>query len=88
MLGTFSLIVFLWRVSFVIFIISFILGLVLKKWFFMLISFLTVLPIAYYFIGAENYLRILAIIVPIVLLILTVFLYKKKNNTIEIEAGT
>ncbi|MDI7742033.1 hypothetical protein QMK38_08455 [Lysinibacillus fusiformis] len=87
-MGTFSFIVFLWQVSFGIFIITFFLGLILKKWFFMLISFITALPIAYYFIGAENYLRIVAIIVPIVLLVLTVLLFKKRKNSFEIEAGT
>jgi len=52
----------------------------------MLISFITALPIAYYFIGAENYLRMVAIIIPIVLLVLTVFLFKKSKNNIEMEA--
>ena len=85
-MGTFSFIVFLWQVSFGIFIITFFLGLILKKWFFMLISFITALPIAYYFIGAENYLRMVAIIIPIVLLVLTVFLFKKSKNNIEMEA--
>jgi Ca2+/Na+ antiporter len=79
-LDDFNLIIFLWRTSFVISILTFIIGLLHRSWLFMLISTVTFLPVAYYFLGALNAWRLVGYI-PILLFSLTVlFWFLKKRN--------
>lgn len=73
---TFNWTVFLWQVSFVISVVTLLYGLYKKSWISMLVSFITSLPVAYYFLGANNAWKLVAII-PVILLVLTVVLYKK-----------
>jgi ABC-type polysaccharide/polyol phosphate export permease len=80
MLDTFNLIVFLWQVSLVVSVISFCYGLFKRSWVSMLISFLTFLPIAYYFNGARNEWRLVALIPILVLIITTTFWWNQRNS--------
>ncbi|WP_075981794.1 hypothetical protein [Bacillus massilinigeriensis] len=72
----FNVIVFLWRVSFFVFIFAFLIGFTKKSWMIMLISFIASLPIAYYFFGAENAWRLVSLI-PFLLLCLTIYYWKR-----------
>jgi hypothetical protein len=76
---TFNGLVLLWQLAFVASIITFFYGQWKNSWFSMFISFITFLPIAYYFNGAENGWRVLAII-PF-LLLLFVFVFWKKSHS-------
>lgn len=76
-MDSFNLIVLLWRISLVISMVTFLFGIVKRSWVLLLVSFLTFLPIAYYFIGAENSWRSIALI-PLLLLVLTV-VYKMRK---------
>ncbi|MEB2300120.1 hypothetical protein LAV72_10870 [Lysinibacillus xylanilyticus] len=72
---------FLWQLSFFIFGVTLIVGIFKKSWVFMLISTITFLPIALYFlVGAKNAFKYIGLI-PIILFILTIlfwFLKRKK----------
>jgi len=72
---------FLWQLSFFIFGVTLIVGIFKKSWVFMLISTITVLPIALYFLlGANNAFKYIGL-TPIILFILTIlfwFLKRKK----------
>jgi hypothetical protein len=78
-LGTFNWIVFLWQVSLGISIITFLFGLFKRSWVSMLISFVTFLPIAYYFLGAENEWKLVGFI-PLLMLILTIVFWRSKKK--------
>ncbi|MBQ6446861.1 hypothetical protein KGR20_06880 [Cytobacillus oceanisediminis] len=78
-MDTFNWIVFLWQVSFGVSIITLLIGLVKRSWVSMLISSVTFLPVAYYFLGAENGLRLIGFI-PILLLILTIVFWRSKKR--------
>ncbi len=73
---TFNWTVFLWQVSFIISLIALLYGIFKRSWVSMLVSFITSLPVAYYFLGANNAWKLVAII-PVILLVLTVVFYKK-----------
>lgn len=77
-----NIVLFLWRLSFIISIVTIILGVFRRSWIFMLISTLTFLPVAHYFSGAVNAFKYIGL-TPVVLLLLTVFfwLIKNKNKT-------
>jgi hypothetical protein len=77
-MGMFNWIVFLWQISLVISIITFLYGIFKKSWVSLLISFITSIPIAYYFNGAENDWRLVAL-TPIFLLMLTFVFWKKQK---------
>lgn len=68
---------FLWQLSFFIFGVTLIVGIFKKSWVFMLISTITFLPIAFYFLGAKNSFKYIGL-TPIVLFILTVLFRFKK----------
>lgn len=73
---------FLWQLSLIISILGLIVGVVKKSWIYLLISTITSLPIAYYFLGAENAWKYVGL-TPIVLLVLTIIirlLNKKKSR--------
>ena len=74
-MSTFNLLEFLWQVSVVMALITFLYGLINRSWVSMLISFTTSLPFAYYFNGAENVWRLVAL-TPIVLLSITLYFWK------------
>ncbi|WP_044893190.1 hypothetical protein [Bacillus alveayuensis] len=76
-MNTWNLVVFLWQVSFVLSVITFLHGFYKKSWISMFISAITFLPAAYYFYGANNSFRFIAFI-PIILLLWTLLL--KKTN--------
>ncbi|MDQ0217898.1 phosphoglycerol transferase MdoB-like AlkP superfamily enzyme [Peribacillus cavernae] len=78
-MGTFNWIVFLWQVTFVISVLLFFYGLYKKSWVSLFFSFVTFLPIAYYFIGTENGWRI-AGFVPVLLLVLTVNFWRTQRK--------
>ncbi|WP_052353686.1 hypothetical protein [Neobacillus jeddahensis] len=78
-MNTFNWIVFLWQVSFGVSIIAFLFGVFKRSWVSMLISFVTFLPISFYFLGAENGLKLVGFI-PILLLILTLVFWRSKKR--------
>lgn len=61
----------LWYFSLIISIVSFLAGIHKKSWLSLFLSTITSLPIAYYFLGAENAWRFVGFI-PLFLLILTI----------------
>ncbi|MGE7021701.1 hypothetical protein [Solibacillus cecembensis] len=65
----------LWYLSFLISIVAFFVGIVKKSWHALLLSTLTFLPIAYYFIGANNAWRYVGF-TPIILLALTLLFWQ------------
>jgi hypothetical protein len=74
-MDTFNMIVFLWQVSLVMSLSAFLYSLLNRSWVSMLISFITFLPVAYYFSGAENEWRLVAFI-PIVLIMTTIIFWR------------
>lgn len=75
---TFNVIVFLWRLSFFVFIVAFLMGLVKRSWGMMVISAVASLPIAYYFFGAENAFKLVALVPFLAILLAILFKYKGK----------
>jgi hypothetical protein len=69
-MDTFNWLIFLWQASLCISVMLFVAGIWKKSASFMLFSFFTFLPVSYFFLGAENSFKVLAI-VPIFLLVLT-----------------
>ena len=61
-MSTFNWVVFFWDISFAVAIITFFVGVFKKSRIFMLVSFLTFLPIAFYFSGALNAWRIAGLV--------------------------
>jgi hypothetical protein len=76
---TFNGLVLLWQLAFVASIITLLYSLWKKSWFSMFMSSITFLPIAYYFNGAENGWRVLAII-PFLLLLVTIVFWKRSPS--------
>jgi hypothetical protein len=74
-----NLIGFLWQISLGVSALAFLFGIMKKSWVLLLISFITSLPIAYYFMGAENNWRSIALI-PLLLLVLTVVYRMRKPS--------
>lgn len=72
---TFNMVVFLWRVSLCISILTCVIGCKKKSWVFMLISFFTSLPITYYFFGAENAWKVVSV-APIILFLWSMVYFK------------
>lgn len=72
-------ILFLWRLSFFISIICLFLGAVKRSWLLLLISTITFLPIAYYFLGAVNYFKLIGF-VPVILFSLAILFWFLKGN--------
>ncbi|MFC9540407.1 hypothetical protein ACFTQ7_11060 [Lysinibacillus sp. NPDC056959] len=72
-------ILFLWQLSFFIFGVSLIVGIFKKSWVFMLISTITFLPIALYFLGAVNAFKYIGL-TPFVLFILTLLFWFLKRK--------
>ena len=64
----------LWQLSLVVSIFALIIGVSKMSWIYLLISTVTFLPIAYYFSGANNAWKYVAL-TPIILLILTITIY-------------
>ncbi|MCA1033184.1 hypothetical protein LCL90_00960 [Bacillus infantis] len=71
------MIVVLWQISFLLCVVTLLVGLFKKSWLSMFISFITSLPIAYYFLGAENSWRLVAL-APIFSLLLTFVFWRNK----------
>lgn len=73
-------ILFLWQLSFFISGVTLIVGIFKKSWVYMLISTMTFLPIAFYFLGAKNTFKYIGL-TPIVLFILAIlFLFLKRKS--------
>lgn len=75
---------FLWQLSLFISMVTLLLGIEKKSWLLLLMSTITFLPIAYYFAGANNIWKFVGI-TPIILLVLTIFMWffgKKKWTSI------
>lgn len=70
---------FLWQLSFFIFGVTLIVGIFKKSWVFMLISTITFLPVAYYFLGAKNAFKYIGL-TPIILFILTLLFWFLKRK--------
>jgi len=83
-MNTFSLFVILWQISLVVSVITFLYGIFRKSWILMLISFITSIPVAYYFNGANNGWRLIAL-TPILFLILTITFGKRKIGRVNKE---
>ena len=70
----------LWNLSLVFSIIAFMVGMAKRSSIALLMSTLTSLPIAFYFLGAENAWRLVGFM-PFALLILTVFIWLLNKKT-------
>ncbi|MDM5250678.1 hypothetical protein [Lysinibacillus sp. G4S2] len=73
-------ILFLWQLSFFISGVTLIVGIFKKSWVFMLISTITFLPIAYYFLGAVNAFKYIGL-TPIVLFIVAILFWFLKRKS-------
>jgi phosphoglycerol transferase MdoB-like AlkP superfamily enzyme len=71
------MIVLLWQISLILSVITLLYGLFGRSRLSLLISFITSIPIAYYFLGAENSWRLVAL-APIVILMLAFVLWRNK----------
>ncbi|ETT86729.1 hypothetical protein MKZ08_09755 [Viridibacillus sp. FSL R5-0477] len=70
----------LWQLSLSISIVALLVGIIKKYWVFLLISTITFIPIAYYFLGANNAWKYVGL-TPVILFVLTIliwFISKKK----------
>ena len=70
----------LWYASFLTSIITLVFGISRRSRLFMLISTITFIPIAYYFFGANNALKYVAL-TPIIFLLLTLFYWFSERKT-------
>ena len=69
----------LWYASFLASIITMVFGISRRSWLFMLISAITFLPIAYYFIGINIALKYVGL-TPLILLLLAVFFWYSEKK--------
>jgi hypothetical protein len=76
---TFNFLIFLWQASLCLSVLLFVAGIWKKSAIFMLLSFFAFLPVSYFFIGAENSFKVLAI-VPLFLLVLTFSFWGTNEN--------
>ncbi|MEY9971079.1 hypothetical protein ABH966_001445 [Lysinibacillus sp. RC46] len=72
-------ILFLWQLSFFISGVTLIVGIFKKSWVFMLISTISFLPIAFYFLGAENTFKYIGL-TPFVLFIVAILFWFLKRK--------
>lgn len=74
----------LWQLSLFVSILTLIVGFVKKSWVFLLISTFTFIPIAYYFLGANNAWKYVGL-TPVILLVLTILLWfiSKKMSSVK-----
>lgn len=74
---------FFWYASLLTSIITLAFGIFKRSWGFMLISTLTSIPIAYYFLGANNTVKYVGV-TPVVLLLMTLVIWfmERKTETI------
>lgn len=70
---------FFWYLSLFVAILTFAFSLTDRSWKLMLLSFITSLPVAYYFLRALSAWRLVAFI-PIVLLILAIVFWRKNKS--------
>ena len=73
----------LWQLSLLVSIVTLLMGIAKRSWFFLLISTVTFIPIAYYFSGANNAWKYVGVI-PFIFLILTIltwFINNKKTKS-------
>ncbi|MGE7694859.1 hypothetical protein ACQKNC_12160 [Lysinibacillus sp. NPDC094177] len=73
-------ILFLWQLSFFISVVTLIMGIFKKSWIFTLISTITFLPVAYYFLGAVNTIKYIGL-TPIILVILAILFWFLKRKS-------
>ncbi|MDT0161293.1 MULTISPECIES: hypothetical protein [Bacillus] len=71
------MIVLLWQISLILCIITLLYGLFGRSQLSLLISFITSIPIAYYFLGAENGWKLVAL-APVLILMLAFVLWRNK----------
>lgn len=72
----------LWQLSLFVSILTLLVGFVKRSWVFLLISTFTFIPIAYYFLGANNAWKYVGL-TPVILLVLTIlfwFISKKMSS--------
>ncbi|RDU34979.1 hypothetical protein DRW41_20395 [Neobacillus piezotolerans] len=81
-IGTINWIVFLWQLSMAVAILTLFYGLLAKSRISLSVSFVTSLPIAYYFFGANNLLKLVAL-APIAIIVAIIFLRKKRSRTAD-----
>ena len=74
----------LWQLSLFVSIVTLLVGVVKKSWVFLLISTITFIPIAYYFLGANNAWKYVGL-TPVILLVLTILIWfiSKKIRSIK-----
>ncbi|WP_160327637.1 hypothetical protein, partial [Sporosarcina koreensis] len=77
-----NLIVVLWQSALIISFLSFFFGLFTKSKTSLLISFFTSLPIAYYFFGANNAFKLIALF-PIITLLIIYLFYRHEKRRVE-----
>lgn len=70
----------LWYASLLTSIFTLVFGIFRRSWLFMLISTVTSIPIAYYFFGANNSVKYVDL-TPIILLLLTLFIWFSERKT-------
>lgn len=70
----------LWYATFLTSIVTLVFGISRRSWIFTLISTITFIPIALYFIGTNNALKYVGLI-PIIFLLLTVLFWSSKRKT-------
>lgn len=74
----------LWQLSLVISIFSLMVGIAKNSWVYMLISTISLLPIAFYFLGAVNAWKYVGL-TPIVLFIVTGLMWLKSKKESEMN---
>lgn len=74
-MGEINILILIWQLCFVVSIISFLVGLIKGSWHLLFLSFVTSLPIAYYFNVVNNSIRLLAL-TPIMIIFVTFFVYR------------
>lgn len=70
----------LWYASFLTSMITLAFGISRRSWLFMLISTITLIPFAYYFLGANSAVKYVGL-TPIIFLSLTVFFWSSERKT-------
>ncbi|WP_409270553.1 hypothetical protein V1499_14210 [Neobacillus sp. SCS-31] len=78
-IGTFNWIVFLWQLSMGVAIVTLFYGILARSRIHLLISFFTSLPIAYYFFGANNLLKLVGL-APIAIIVAIFVLGRKPSG--------
>ncbi|WP_139125127.1 hypothetical protein [Bacillus solimangrovi] len=78
-MNTLMIIILLWQMVLGVSVISGVIGILTKSWIYMLISFITSLPVSFIFLGSSS-LTIIVKFIPLLLLLLTIVFWKEKRR--------